>query len=340
MIPQKESFVYVRKENDSNDPNTINVSGSIKKSSDCGNSFNEIRKQVAEEYSDYDNGDENTLVENKEEENIIRNKLSSVYFNLYQYCIEEEKNVYSDLYTKITTLQTTFKAQYYSVIVKWLTRVNLCLRFPKDILYNAISCFSILLSRKFLAKDLLQQYSIVCYWISAKLDNKRNVFTTEHINHIINANYSRESYFEKEKEVLNILMYQLNHPSVHFFVRLYINAFEFDKDLVETVNYIFESILSNFEILRFYPSHVSISIILYCIYVLHVEDEHLDIIRYSSHIADPSSIQQIIKIVEAYFTKQNSKLKEYHEQRNNEEALRLLSRIDFGRNVSDIVCGM
>ena len=157
--------------------------------------------------------------------------------------------------------QKAILPEFRESAVKWAIRINYYFRLTNDVLFNAISYFDILLCHKTITKSEILIYIAVCYWISAKVDTRKQPSVQE-LNEASGAHFTSQQFIEVEVELLKILHFKLQYPTTKFFMRQQQHEFKAvdDSHVLDMSRFISEVSLLKFQFLDYRYSIIASSI--------------------------------------------------------------------------------
>ncbi|WJX09869.1 hypothetical protein P8452_00657 [Trifolium repens] len=149
------------------------------------------------------------------------------------------------------------------ILVDWLVEVTEEYQLVPDTLYLAVNLIDRFLSQRLVTKQTLQLLGITCMLISSKYEE---IVPTplQDLCDITDNTYSKQQVLKMEKEVLNLLHFQLAVPTIKTFLRKFIvvaqSAFKVVYDELEFIaNYLGELALVEYSFLQFRPSKIAAS---------------------------------------------------------------------------------
>lgn len=203
----------------------------------------------SDEYSDPDLTDSNEET-NYRETDSIQNILTQAMYD------EKTLDISAARYLQV---QTEMTPKNRESVVKWLIQLNYNFRFPSDALYNAIICFDKVSMRTMIPKSEIQLYATVCYLLSCKVDTTVAHLTVKDINNASGGSFTEEMRRKVEMKVICALDFQLCHPTVKLFQRIYHDNAESDGQVYELSNFFAETALVKFDFLGIDPSLIAVS---------------------------------------------------------------------------------
>lgn len=287
-----------------------------------------------EEYSELDISETLSPEVNLEEDiwkNSIMKRIPQLTMNIFVESIEEEK--YRCVSTElIENVQTSFLPKYYRVIVRWLFDLSSRVKTTSDAIYNSIELFQRVICKQNIAKNELQLYMMVCFWISSKLDLRRHYVSFKDINELAATNYTIEQFTEKEFDIMRLLTFRISFPTTKFFMRIFLKMADADTALNEITNLLLTEFSTRYELIDFAPSHVSFTILMYSSALLNKSGDWPEI-KANSIRFDHSKTVQIMHILhESAPSFIESQSKKYV----SEEAQEIFKKINFNQDFDSI----
>lgn len=175
------------------------------------------------------------------------------------------------------TLQQDITPGMRGILVDWLVEVADEFKLVPDTLYLAVNLIDRFLSQRLITKRRLQLLGITCMLISSKYE-EICAPGVEDFCVITDNTYSRQEVLKMEKEVLNLLHFQLAVPTIKTFLRRFIQVAQTSSkvaqaDLEFLANYLAELALVEYSFLQFQPSKIAASAVLLARWTLN-QSEH------------------------------------------------------------------
>ncbi|CAJ2674928.1 unnamed protein product [Trifolium pratense] len=160
-------------------------------------------------------------------------------------------------------LQQDITPTMRGILVDWLVEVTEEYQLVPDTLYLAVNLIDRFLSQRLVAKQMLQLLGITCMLISSKYEEILAPPLQDFCD-ITDNTYSKQQVLKMEKEVLNLLHFQLAVPTIKTFLRRFIvvaqSSFKVVYDELEFIaNYLGELALIEYSFLQFRPSKIAAS---------------------------------------------------------------------------------
>ncbi|CAJ2643455.1 unnamed protein product [Trifolium pratense] len=160
-------------------------------------------------------------------------------------------------------LQQDISPTMRGILIDWLVEVTEEYKLVPDTLYLTVNLIDRFLSTRLIQKHRLQLLGITCMFIASKYE-EICAPRVEEFCFITDNTYTKQEVVKMEKEVLNLLRFQLCVPTTKTFLRRFIQAAQSSyKDprieLEFLANYLAELTLVDYSFLQFLPSHVAAS---------------------------------------------------------------------------------
>ncbi|KAK2446092.1 cyclin a2-1 [Trifolium repens] len=160
-------------------------------------------------------------------------------------------------------LQQDISPTMRGILIDWLVEVTEEYKLVPDTLYLTVNLIDRFLSTKLIQKHRLQLLGITCMFIASKYE-EICAPRVEEFCFITDNTYTKQEVVKMEKEVLNLLRFQLCVPTTKTFLRRFIQAAQSSyKDprieLEFLANYLAELTLVEYSFLQFLPSLVAAS---------------------------------------------------------------------------------
>ncbi|XP_004498706.2 cyclin-A2-2 [Cicer arietinum] len=174
-------------------------------------------------------------------------------------------------------LQQDINPKMRAILVDWLVEVSEEYKLVPDTLYLTVNLIDRVLSQRLITKQRLQLLGVACMLTSSKYEEitapqiKEFCFITDYT-------YSKEEILKMEREVLNLLNFQLAVPTIKTFLRRFIQVAQTSYKVVYAeleflANYLAELSLVEYSFLQFLPSKIAASAVLLARWTLH-QSEH------------------------------------------------------------------
>ncbi|XP_047310700.1 cyclin-A2-4-like [Impatiens glandulifera] len=147
------------------------------------------------------------------------------------------------------------------ILVDWLVEVTEEFKLVPDTLYLTVNFIDRFLSRNCMDRQRLQLLGITCMLIASKYEEVCSPRVDEFC-FITDSTYTREEVLTMEKQVLNLLNFQLSAPTPKTFLRRFLRAAHAlnnapSLELEFLANYLTELTLVDYEFLKFIPSMIA-----------------------------------------------------------------------------------
>ncbi|OHT12183.1 cyclin A [Tritrichomonas foetus] len=149
-------------------------------------------------------------------------------------------------------VQTEINIVSRLAIIDWLLRIVLKVKFQRGTLFNAVYILDRILATKPVSADSLQLTSIVCLWISAKVEEASNISSLPIFLTICQNQFTSEQFRTKELEIFGILNGRLNFPTSQLFIHPLLTAIDSESEF-EAVQFFLDLSLMEFELIC-YPT--------------------------------------------------------------------------------------
>ena len=169
----------------------------------------------------------------------------------YENLNEEEVRLYiGDIIGK----QKFIKAGSFETLIDWLDIIHLKFGCVPETLYLTVTLIKEYLAR---VKDKepknLQLIGITCFFIAFKFEEAPSKLIDD-IVFIIARAYNKIEIEAKELEILTVLNFNINLPTVYNFLNYYLEISKADRKVILMANYISERILQNIYFSIYLPS--------------------------------------------------------------------------------------
>ncbi|CAK8568692.1 unnamed protein product [Lathyrus sativus] len=160
-------------------------------------------------------------------------------------------------------LQLDISPSMRGILIDWLVEVSEEYKLVPDTLYLTVNLIDRFLSTCLIQKHKLQLLGVTCMFIASKYE-EICAPRVEEFCFITDNTYTKAEVVKMEKEVLNLLRFQLSVPTTKTFLRRFIQAAQSSyKDprveLEFLANYLAELTLVEYSFLQFLPSLVAAS---------------------------------------------------------------------------------
>jgi len=152
-----------------------------------------------------------------------------------------------------------------SILVDWLIDVSVHFEVTDETLHLAISYIDRTLSKMTIDKTKLQLVGVTCMKIADVYNEKsREYYRQENANeyaYITADEYSGTQVVEMEKNILNILGFRLQSPTVVHFLKAYVMVMNLDDKVAKLARYLADLMLLAYHSMMFPPSLLASAII-------------------------------------------------------------------------------
>ncbi|TKY74679.1 Cyclin-A2-2 protein [Spatholobus suberectus] len=174
-------------------------------------------------------------------------------------------------------LQQDINPSMRGILVDWLVEVSEEYKLVPDTLYLTVNLIDQYLSTRSIQKQRLQLLGVSCMLIASKYE-EICAPRVEEFCFITDNTYTKEEVLKMEREVLDLIHFQLSVPTIKTFVRRFIQAAQssYKAPCVELeflANYLAELALVEYSFFQFLPSLVAASAVFLARWTLN-ESEH------------------------------------------------------------------
>lgn len=138
-------------------------------------------------------------------------------------------------------------------IIDWLLRIVLKLNYQRNTLYNAVWILDRILSKESVSADDLQLTSIVCLWMTAKIENISSMSSIQEFLSICNNKFTSDQFKKKELQVFQLIDGRLNYPTSQLFMHPLMKGIECENDNIQKVQFFLDMSLMEYQLIS-YPS--------------------------------------------------------------------------------------
>ena len=186
--------------------------------------------------------------------------INKIYRNLL---IEEEKGISAmPVYEEIKS-QKEINLQMRSILVDWIIDVHYKFGFTDETFFMTIFTIDRYISTKQISRIKFQLLGITAMLLACKHE-EINVPKIEDFIYITDNAYTKSEVIHMEKDILNVLNFELLYPSPIKFYEILSLKFNFDKFQQFLGKYLMESFLINLNWINYKPSVISCA----CIYIV------------------------------------------------------------------------
>ncbi|XP_058724829.1 cyclin-A2-2-like isoform X2 [Vicia villosa] len=181
-----------------------------------------------------------------------------IYYNIHVK--ECEKRPLANYMEKV---QQDITPTMRGILVDWLVEVSDEYKLVPDTLYLTVNLIDRFLSCRVITRQRLQLLGVTCMLISSKYEEISAPPLEEFVT-ITDNTYSKKEILKMEKEVLNVLQFQLSVPTIKTFLRRFIHAAQSSykvayPELEFMANYLAELALVEYSLLQYRPSKIAAS---------------------------------------------------------------------------------
>lgn len=245
---------------------------------------------------------------------------------IFKKAIDEESACAVDK-EKILETQKFIKPKHRELVVRWIIQLNYHYKLTSDTLYNAITYLDIFLSKVPIPLEKLQLYAAVCYWISAKIDNRCQPSVSEFSN-VSNEKFTVAQFSAAEVQIISALNFVLSYPTSKLFMRRILYLTSNDQLIIEMTNFFTEIALQKWEFVGIPPYTCAISAVFCSCAILGKEEDAFNVVK-------------AVKDFELFVACSNEMLHQgklaMQKQSNSEKTSELFSHINFDIDISKYI---
>ncbi|KRZ44391.1 G2/mitotic-specific cyclin-B3 [Trichinella pseudospiralis] len=171
-------------------------------------------------------------------------------FDYYRY--REQKFVVNDYLRK----QKGITKEMRAILIDWMVEVQENFEFNHETLYQAVKMVDLYLDRVNITKKHLQLVGVAVLLIASKYD-ERCPPSIEDFLYICDNAYTAEEVFEKERDVLKNLEFDIGFPLSYRFLRRYARVTNSDLVTLTFARYVLENSLMHYEFIKYKESHLA-----------------------------------------------------------------------------------
>ncbi|XP_071695700.1 cyclin-A2-1-like [Rutidosis leptorrhynchoides] len=161
------------------------------------------------------------------------------------------------------TVQLEITKEMRGILIDWLVEVCEEYGLASETFYLTVALIDLYLSKKCIGKRRLQLLGITCMLVASKYEEILAP-RVEDFCFITDSTYTRLEVLEMEKQILDVLSFQLYIPTIKKFLRRYLLAAQSSYkapvlELEFLANYLAELTLTEYSFLKFLPSLIAAS---------------------------------------------------------------------------------
>ncbi|XP_050232547.1 cyclin-A2-1-like isoform X2 [Mercurialis annua] len=173
-------------------------------------------------------------------------------------------------------LQHDITPSMRGILIDWLVEVSEEYRLVPDTLYLTVNLIDRFLSENFIEKQRLQLLGVTCMLIASKYE-EICAPRVEEFCFITDNTYTRREVLKMERQVLNLLYFQISVPTTKTFLRRFIQAAQASYkapciELEFLANYLAELTLVEYDFLKILPSLIAASAVFLARWTLDQSD--------------------------------------------------------------------
>ena len=216
--------------------------------------FNETNPQIECEYTYFD------ISKIKLNSQIPKEYINIIYHNLL---LEEDKGIKPNPNYDNILLQKEITAQMRSILIDWIIDVHYKFGFTDETLYMTVLIIDRYISYKPISKMKFQLLGIIALLLSCKHE-EISLPKIEDFIYITDNAYTKKEVCDMENDVLDILNFELLHPSPIKFYEYMALKFDFDKKKFLFGKYLMESFMVDLNYVKYRASVIACS----CVYIV------------------------------------------------------------------------
>ena len=216
--------------------------------------FNETNPEIENEYTYFD------ISKIKLNSQIPKEYINIIYHNLL---LEEDKGIKPNPNYDNILLQKEITAQMRSILIDWIIDVHYKFGFTDETLYMTVLIIDRYISYKPISKMKFQLLGITALLLSCKHE-EISLPKIEDFIYITDNAYTKKEVCDMENDVLDILNFELLHPSPIKFYEYMALKFDFDKKKFLFGKYLMESFMVDLNYVKYRASVIACS----CVYIV------------------------------------------------------------------------
>ncbi|XP_071702817.1 G2/mitotic-specific cyclin-2-like [Rutidosis leptorrhynchoides] len=140
-----------------------------------------------------------------------------------------------------------------SILVDWLIEVHYKFELMEETLYLTVNLIDRYLERTTIPRKKLQLVGVTSMLLACKYEEVSVPVVDDFIT-ITDKAYTRAEVLDTEKEIVNTLQFNLSVPTQYVFVKRFLKAAEYNKELELLSFYLIDLCLVEYEMVKFPPS--------------------------------------------------------------------------------------
>lgn len=173
-----------------------------------------------------------------------------------------------DIFTYYKERELSFKVEPYmhqqkslttsmrAILVDWLVEVQENFELNHETLYLAVKLVDLYVSKKEIAKEILQLVGAVSLFIASKFDERCPPLVEDFL-YICDDAYKRRDFLAMERSILKAIGFDIGFPLSYRFLRRYAKCARASMETLTLARYILEMTLMDYEIISLRESEVA-----------------------------------------------------------------------------------
>lgn len=203
-------------------------------------------------------------VESFEWEDVDKAQINDVFYNglyaahIFEYYKERETKFIPSDY--IST-NKGISANIRTVLVDWMVEIQENFELNHETLYLGVKMLDSYLSKKVIAREMLQLLGATCMFIASKYDERMPPLLDDFL-YICNDIYKRHQLISMELDVLKSLNFDIGMPLSYRFLRRYAKCAKDEMPMLALARYILEVSLMDYSLIFYRDSQIAASALL------------------------------------------------------------------------------
>lgn len=217
---------------------------------------------------------------------------------------------------------------------RWLFNLQELTSVGNDTLFIANTYLNIVLSKIHVPKEKFQLYVITCFWIASKIEERANS-SLQDLCKLSNHKYQAKEFLEKEKQIIQLLNFQLNYPTSKFFLRRYLEIVNANDEISEAANFFNDISILRVELLDFNVKEIAFTAVWLAKLSLKQFCSIVRLMEYAE-IKDINSIKKCASVL-LYFANQYKQKKDHVliKRYSGPNFLGVLRKLDTSQKIID-----
>jgi cyclin B len=174
--------------------------------------------------------------------------------DIYAYLMLKERT--DKLTPNLLSRQTDVTEKMRAILIDWLVEVHRMFKLLPETLFLAVSIIDRYLESKIVAREKLQLVGITSMLIASKYEEIYAPECNDFV-YISDSAYTKEEILTMEQNILNVLDFNLTHPSPLHFLRRYSKAAGSDYTAHTLCKYLIELTLIDVKMLKYTSSQIA-----------------------------------------------------------------------------------